>query len=95
MMLLLTQCRNDNLAVAQHTEYSNCSLNAYTASLLDIMRDGLPTTTDPKHVVIIGAGIAGLTSAKLLKDAGHQVFLHVGFALASFKRNVFFFFFFF
>lgn len=41
--------------------------------LLDIVGKGLPATKTPRHVAIIGGGIAGLTAAKLLEDAGHKV----------------------
>ncbi|XP_077467980.1 L-amino-acid oxidase-like isoform X2 [Stigmatopora argus] len=41
--------------------------------LLDIVERGLPATKNPQHVAIIGGGIAGLTAAKFLKDAGHKV----------------------
>ncbi|XP_077578996.1 L-amino-acid oxidase [Stigmatopora nigra] len=41
--------------------------------LLDIVERGLPATKTPQHVAIIGGGIAGLTAAKFLKDAGHKV----------------------
>ncbi|XP_077578998.1 L-amino-acid oxidase-like [Stigmatopora nigra] len=41
--------------------------------LLDIVERGLPATKNPKHVAIIGGGMAGLTAATYLKDAGHEV----------------------
>lgn len=41
--------------------------------MLTIIRNGLKKTENPKHMIIIGAGMAGLVSASLLKDAGHNV----------------------
>ncbi|XP_048640436.1 L-amino-acid oxidase-like [Marmota marmota marmota] len=41
--------------------------------LLQLAQDGLGQTAEKKRIVVIGAGMAGLTAAKILQDAGHQV----------------------
>jgi L-amino-acid oxidase len=41
--------------------------------LVQLAQDGLGKTAERKHIVVIGAGMAGLTAAKILQDAGHQV----------------------
>nr|XP_015807640.2 L-amino-acid oxidase [Nothobranchius furzeri] len=48
----------------QDTDYSE---------LLSIMMNGLPPTRMPQHIAVIGGGMAGLTAAKVLEDAGHKV----------------------
>ncbi|CDQ40610.1 MULTISPECIES: flavin monoamine oxidase family protein [Virgibacillus] len=45
----------------------------YPEDMLSIIRNGLTTSSHPKSVIIIGAGMAGLVAASLLKQAGHQV----------------------
>nr|XP_028569573.1 L-amino-acid oxidase-like isoform X1 [Podarcis muralis]XP_028569574.1 L-amino-acid oxidase-like isoform X1 [Podarcis muralis]XP_028569575.1 L-amino-acid oxidase-like isoform X1 [Podarcis muralis]XP_028569576.1 L-amino-acid oxidase-like isoform X1 [Podarcis muralis] len=41
--------------------------------LLDIAKDGLGKTEEPRRIAIVGAGVAGLTAGKVLLDAGHKV----------------------
>uniref|UniRef100_A0A667YGP1 Amine oxidase n=1 Tax=Myripristis murdjan TaxID=586833 RepID=A0A667YGP1_9TELE len=50
-----------------------CLQDADYSDLLEIVDKGLPATKTPRHVAIIGGGIAGLTAAKFLEDAGHKV----------------------
>uniref|UniRef100_A0A8K9V6G6 Amine oxidase n=1 Tax=Oncorhynchus mykiss TaxID=8022 RepID=A0A8K9V6G6_ONCMY len=52
-----------------------CLQDSDYAELLEIVDRGLPFTKTPHHIAIIGGGIAGLTAAKFLEDAGHKVTL--------------------
>ncbi|XP_019958316.1 L-amino-acid oxidase isoform X2 [Paralichthys olivaceus] len=52
---------------------SDCLQDTDYSELLDIVNKGLPAAKTPRHVAIIGGGIAGLTAAKFLEDAGHKV----------------------
>jgi monoamine oxidase len=44
-----------------------------TEQMLSIIKNGLQKTQTPKKIIIVGAGMAGLVSASLLKQAGHHV----------------------
>ncbi|MCT2586908.1 flavin monoamine oxidase family protein [Actinophytocola gossypii] len=62
----------------------------YLKILID---NGLPKTSRPKDVLVVGAGIAGLVSALLLKRAGHRVTVveangnRIGGRIKTFRRG--------
>uniref|UniRef100_A0A7N6AES9 Amine oxidase domain-containing protein n=1 Tax=Anabas testudineus TaxID=64144 RepID=A0A7N6AES9_ANATE len=72
-VLLFTLFNSHNVAVSWKEELPDCLLDKDYKKLLYIVENGLPPTATSHHVVIGGAGVAGLTAAKLLHDAGHKV----------------------
>lgn len=47
--------------------------NTAMDEMLQVINKGLKKTARPKQIIVVGAGMAGLVSASLLKDAGHEV----------------------
>ncbi|XP_071064489.1 L-amino-acid oxidase-like [Dasypus novemcinctus] len=70
LLLLSTVTPGDR---AFSSQLFKCFEDPQYEEMVQLAKDGLGQTAERKSIVVIGAGMAGLTVTKTLQDAGHQV----------------------
>ncbi|XP_012368081.1 L-amino-acid oxidase-like [Octodon degus] len=84
------------LAISSCSAYDEdlvkCFQDPEYESILTMAQDKLPRSPLPKHIVVVGAGVSGLTAAKTLQDLGHQVTIleasdHIGGRVVTFRNK--------
>ncbi|CAM2095164.1 unnamed protein product [Caretta caretta] len=91
LFLLVAVLSSEGLA-RKLKEWEKCFMDSDYEELVAIAKNGLEKAYCSKKVVIVGAGISGLTAAQLLKDAGCEVLIleasnRVGGRIFTYRRN--------
>ncbi|KAL7374963.1 hypothetical protein ABVT39_009837 [Epinephelus coioides] len=72
-VLLLSLLPSHTAAISLKQDLAKCLNDADYDVIMHTIKNGLPHPNKSQHVVIVGAGMAGLAAAMLLQDAGHKV----------------------
>uniref|UniRef100_A0A8C5LAQ1 Amine oxidase n=2 Tax=Jaculus jaculus TaxID=51337 RepID=A0A8C5LAQ1_JACJA len=86
LLLSISNC------LAYYEDLAKCFQDPEYETFLTIAQNGLHISPLSKRVVVVGAGMAGLTAAKTLQDAGHQVTIleasdHIGGRVVTFRNE--------
>ncbi|RVE60778.1 hypothetical protein OJAV_G00184910 [Oryzias javanicus] len=73
LLLVVPESNGAKVKIKPRVMLEDCLNDTDYQHLYDTLENGLPTTNKSRHVAIVGAGMAGLTAAKLLQDAGYKV----------------------